>query len=175
MPEKDIWDKINILTAILLLIVTILLVLANFKLVDENKQLLNISDIQRQISESQRNIMQSNLDLIKPNLKCWWNSTDFYNTSVTNVTVINFGQLPGEVKSVYVRQPAIFVIGPTNKDIINYTLGETPAHVIRGGESETFSIPSNLTKINLVKIFTTDNEIMCDKINESVTTYISSE
>lgn len=167
--------NLNTLAAFLLVIVTLLLVWTNSQLVEENKILSNISDTQRQISESQRDIMQSNLDLIKSNLKCWWNSTDSYNGSKTDVVVINFGQLPGEVKSIYVRQPALFIRGAINKDIINYTLGQMPANVIRGGESETFTIPSILTKINLVKIFTIDSEIMCNKINESVTTYISSE
>lgn len=180
MAEKDIWDKINVVTAILLLVATYFLVQANFQLVEinkqfakENEQLVNISDIQRQISESQKNIMQSNLDLIKPNLKCWWTSTNSGNNSVTSITVINFGQLPGQLSYIYVRPPANF---GGDKDIINYTVAGTPANVIRSGDSKTFSIESNLTNINTAKIFTTDNNgIYCEKINESTTTYISTQ
>ena len=132
-------EILSLIAAFLLVIVTFFLYLATNELSSEtkrlgnleedllnvNENLVNISDAQKQISESQKDIMQQNLDLIKPNLKCWWKSVDFQDNSLTEITIINVGQLPEEMISVFMRQPAIFERGSGDKDIMNFTLGDT--------------------------------------------------
>jgi len=162
-----------------------LLVTASNQQVEINKILLNISQKQTEISAAQKDISEQNLELIKPRLKCWWNVTPIQNVSQINITVANYGELPGEILAVYARQPVNYVVTCNDPEstcnvsplLVNFTLGNTPANVIKGGDINSIVFNSSLDTsqrpINMVRISTNIGQIFCDKFNNSVTTALS--
>ena len=167
---------LTLLTAIIMASAAVLLWVATDRLGDIANEQLNVSDSQLQISKNQEKIMQQNLDLIKPSLMCWWNSTDFENHSITMITVINFGQLPGTITKISARQPKLVEVGTNYIVYVNFTELTTPAYVIKGGERKVLpALTSNLTKINVANIYTNTDKIDCMEWVEDITTTYSNK